>query len=240
MHRLLACTALLCLGAAAPASPSPSPAPAAPKASVAVLYFDDLSNSPELAVLRKGLSQMLIADLVAAGGFTVVERARLQDVLDELKLGQSAKIDPTTANKIGKLIGARYLVVGSYLQLSGNMVLNAQVLEVETAANVHALKVVGKADDFLALEQKIAADFAPFLAKLVPPAPAKTGSLDSPAAKPKAAPSRLAVQTAVKYSKALDALDRKDAVAARAQLEAVVKDQPDFALAAQELAALMR
>lgn len=249
MRRLfLASAALLFLAAAAPAS-SPDPAPRAGpeprKASVAVLYFDNQANDPELKVLRKGLTQMLISDLVSAGGFTVVERERLEEVLDELKLQQSTKFDQATACKIGKMVGASYLVAGTYIQIGSAMNLNARVIELERNVVVRSMQRNGKPEDFGNLEQQIAGDFAPFLAALVPPAPAPaskpTGAADPAAApKPKASPPKLALQTVVKYSKALDAKDRKDLPAARAELEAVVKEQPTFALAAQDLAALMR
>jgi len=57
---------------------------------VSVLYFENRTGSAELDVLRKGLSEMMVTDLVAWDGVTVVERDRLEAVLSELKL-QSTK-----------------------------------------------------------------------------------------------------------------------------------------------------
>src|SRR5262249_33568253 len=73
------------------------------RASVAVLYFDYGGKNEELQALRKGLAQMMITDLAEVSEITVVERTRLNDVLDELKLDRSAKIDPATASRVGKL-----------------------------------------------------------------------------------------------------------------------------------------
>ena len=71
---------------------------------VAVLYFDYTGKDENLAVLKKGLAQMLITDLESrTDACAFVERDRLEDILAELKLGQSNKVDKDTAAKVGKL-----------------------------------------------------------------------------------------------------------------------------------------
>ncbi len=197
---------------------------------VAVLYFDYDGQAEDLRVLRKGLAQMLITDL---GGceLKVVERARLQEVVEELKLGQSGKVDAATAAKVGKLLGARYLVMGGYFELGGQLVVNARAVQTETAAAVGTARARGKPEDFYELEQKLAADLCASLARLPPPPkPAHDSQPDR----------KLPAKAAVRYSKALDAIDRKDTATARRELEAVVKEQPGFALAATDLANLVR
>ncbi|HEY3446138.1 MAG TPA: CsgG/HfaB family protein [Myxococcales bacterium] len=245
---LLLASALLLLGAAAPsAAPAPTPAPTAEPAKnrVAVLYFEYTGKNEDLFVLRKGLAQMLATDLANSGQISVVERMRLQEILDELKLTQSRKFDPSTTARLGKLLGVHYLVMGHFYETKGTFVVQAQTTDAETGEHKGDVYVAGKSDDFLELEQKIATRLIEKISKLVPPAtstPAQTGSSATPpdpSASPKASPQKLAVQTVVKYSKALDALDRKDREAAKKELESVVKEQPDFKLAASELAALM-
>src|SRR5882724_7355772 len=94
---------LLCLLAAAdPARPV-----------ISVLYFDNKSTNADLDVMRKGLADMIVTDLVAWDGVTVVERDRLEAVLAELKLQSSKKLDAATAVKVGKLIGAQYYLTGA-------------------------------------------------------------------------------------------------------------------------------
>lgn len=56
----------------------------------------------------------------------------------------------------------------------------------------------------------------------------------------RAAAAKLPVKTAARYGKALDALDRGDVKAARSGLKAVVKDSPDFDLAAIDLASMAK
>src|SRR5688500_11066917 len=86
---------------------------------ISVLYFDNNTNQHELEVMRKGLADMIVTDLVAWDGVTVVERDRLEAVLTELKLQKTRSFDQATAVKVGKLIGAEYYLTGS-MQLAGD------------------------------------------------------------------------------------------------------------------------
>src|SRR3954462_15487681 len=99
---------------------------------VAILYFDYSGKDPEMGVLKKGLAQMLISDLSGMESVRLVERDRLEEVLAELKLGQTTKIDPQSAAKVGKLLGARYMVLGGYFDLMQTLRADARVVEVET------------------------------------------------------------------------------------------------------------
>ena len=90
---------------------------------VAVLYFDYSGNDPDMAVLKKGLANMLITDLIEVEGLKVVERARLQELLGELKLNKSKTIDRRKAVQIGKMAGALYIIVGHYLTFKNELLI---------------------------------------------------------------------------------------------------------------------
>ncbi|MEM6938147.1 MAG: CsgG/HfaB family protein [Pseudomonadota bacterium] len=59
------------------------------------------------------LSGMLSNELVATKAFSVVERNKLQSAIEEQNLGASGRVSAGTGAKIGKLIGAEYLVMGT-------------------------------------------------------------------------------------------------------------------------------
>jgi TolB-like protein len=82
---------------------------------IAILYFDNQSRRRELDPLKKGLTLMLITDLAKIDSIQVVERARLQALVDELNLGKSGLVDPATAPRVGHLLGAAYLFGGRLL-----------------------------------------------------------------------------------------------------------------------------
>jgi len=61
-----------------------------------------------------------------------VTRNRLKQAMSEVKLGESGLIDPDTAQKIGKLTGADYVVSGECNKVGSEFVLSAGILKVET------------------------------------------------------------------------------------------------------------
>lgn len=215
----------------------PPPAPAAPKKpTVAILYFDDNDQGGELSVLKKGLAQMLITDLVGHPNVSLVERARMQEIFEELKLNETKKVDPATAVKVGKLLGAQYVMIGAYFVLAGQMVISSRLIDVATSDTVSSVRVQGKPDGFFDLEGELSAKLAQVFSTKVPAsaAPAKESAL------PPKRPAKSNVKVALGYSRALDAIDRKDKATAKKELEAVVKEQPDFLLASLDLADLVK
>lgn len=171
---------------------------ATPGTTVAVLYFDYDGTAEDMGFLRKGLNQMLVTDLVGTPGITVVERVRLEEVLSELELNRKNKIDRTSAVRVGKLLGARYLVMGSYFDFKDTLHVAITVVDVETGAVVGGVRDHKAISEFWSLEQLLAARLGTVLrdkaVAAVPPAteraPGPVPRKRSPKpAKPRARPS---------------------------------------------------
>ncbi len=60
----------------------------------------------------------LATQLVKTGKFTVIERQQLDAILAEQNLGQSGAVTAATAAKVGELLGAQILLMGSITQFS--------------------------------------------------------------------------------------------------------------------------
>jgi curli biogenesis system outer membrane secretion channel CsgG len=72
-------------------------------------------NAPSVYVRERqtfaqGMNEMMIAELLKTGRFIVVERKALDDVLAEQQLQHSGAGNPETASKVGRVIGAQYLI----------------------------------------------------------------------------------------------------------------------------------
>jgi curli biogenesis system outer membrane secretion channel CsgG len=63
--------------------------------------------------LGKGMAEMMTTALLDSGKFRVLERQQIQDVVGEQDFGDSGRVDPATAAKIGKILGAQYLLYGT-------------------------------------------------------------------------------------------------------------------------------
>ena len=211
---------------------APSVASAA-KPTVAILYFDYTGKDDQMGMLRKGLAQMLISDLSGNASFEIVERDRLQEILEELKLNQTNQIDKGSANKIGKLLGARYMVLGGYFDLMGSLRVDARVVEVETGKVIKSVGSTSKPEEFLNLQQRLSGELTSVLSTELKSSTAPTKDRPKP-------PKELRVSTARKYSEALDAIDKKDKETAKAKLKEVLKEQPDFSLAQIDLKSLVQ
>jgi TolB-like protein len=129
----------------------------------AVLYFDNQGNE-DLAMLKLGLAQMLIAQFSAEPGVAVLERYRLNEILAELELQKTGAVDPGTAAKIGKLLGVERMVLGGYFELMGRFQLSGRVVEVETGRVLGSASRNGAVSDFAGLLQGLGDDLLPYLA----------------------------------------------------------------------------
>ena len=65
--------------------------------------------------IGKGISDMIVDELVNDGSFRVIERKRLDAILAEQNFSNSERADPSAATvaKLGKVLGVQYLIVGS-------------------------------------------------------------------------------------------------------------------------------
>jgi TolB-like protein len=82
-------------------------------ATVAVFPFLLQADDPQLAPLGRAMAELLTTDLAQTNRLTVLDRLRVQVLLDEIRLGQAGLADPATAARSGRLLGAERIVQGS-------------------------------------------------------------------------------------------------------------------------------
>ena len=122
---------------------------------IAILYFDNSSNNPQLDPLKKGLADMLISDLSNLNMLRVVEREKLEEVMAELKLSSSKDFDAGTRQKLGKLLGAETILFGSYFEMIGQFRMDARIVKTETGEILKSEGVSGATADFMKLEKQL-------------------------------------------------------------------------------------
>lgn len=120
---------------------------------IAVLEFENNSGKPDLEHLKKGIRDMITTDITQVNDITVVERARIDQVFKEINLSKSEYFDKDNSVKIGKLIGASYLLTGAYLLDNNTMRIDVRFVNVNSGMVVYAEKVQGQRDDFFDLEK---------------------------------------------------------------------------------------
>lgn len=205
------------------------PAPVcAQQIAIAVAPFSDASGRPDSDALGKGLADMLITDLSAATEFKLVERERLAELIAEMKLAKRGLVDKKTAQKLGKLVGAELLVMGTMTAVAPNLRLDARLVAVESGEIMAAAQATGLLTNFFAVESQLAsALLKKFGVALTPLLRMKVGR----------SPTRnLAAIRA--YSRGLDATDSGDKAGARKAFSEALAADPAFAQAQARLKAV--
>ncbi|HUY13818.1 MAG TPA: CsgG/HfaB family protein [Terriglobia bacterium] len=100
-----------------------SPAFAQQKKRVAVMNFDYGTVQSYVASIfgadqdvGKGISDLLVDRLVKGGTYSVIERSALDKILAEQNFSNSDRADPSSAAKIGKILGVDAIIIGSITQ----------------------------------------------------------------------------------------------------------------------------
>ena len=96
---------------------------------VGVLDFQRNSSDESLETYRRGLTDMFITELQNIPELQVVERRRLDAVMNELGVAEHDKIDPV---KTGRLMGAQTLFYGGFTAFGNMMRMDARLVRVET------------------------------------------------------------------------------------------------------------
>lgn len=123
-------------------------------AAVAVIPFESGSN--------KAIGEAVANEIVSAvtsKGVTVVERGRLNSILEEMSLQQTGLMNSDTVSEVGKGLGAKYLIVGSTKEFkkphysNKGLKVQARLVSVETGRILASSTVEVEKDD-ITLEYK--------------------------------------------------------------------------------------
>ena len=116
-----------------------------------VIAVWDVENLNPVSEQSPQLGEFLAARVMQTfkdtGRYTVVERQRLQVVLEELALGSAGLADEASRLQLGRLLGARYMVFGGYFVVEQTMRLDLRLVNVETGAVVRAAKQMRQSAD---------------------------------------------------------------------------------------------
>ena len=126
---------------------------------VAVLPLKFSGADSALQPLERGFADLLITDLSRSATLTIVERDRMQALADEIRLSQSASVDPAASVRGGRLLRAGRVVQGSISQLSNrSLQVDAAVIDVPTTQAVSAIRHDDQIEQLFAIEKKVAFD----------------------------------------------------------------------------------
>jgi TolB-like protein len=200
------------------------------KNTVAVLYFQNKTNQSDLDPLQKGLTLMLITDLSKVGGLQVIERVRLQALIEEMGLGTTGLVAPGAAPRVGKLLGAQWIVGGEILKGPADQLnLQSNPLEVPTQKILGQLMTGGQLEELFRMEKDLLFDIVKLLKIDIKP-------IENELRKP--CSTNLSALMAL--FRAIDASDQKNYESAAEFYEKALKEDPAICIAKEALKELER
>ncbi len=125
---------------------------------VMILPFRNLTRAEADNWLGESFSESLLMGLGRVRSLKLVERAELAQVIKEQAFMQSLMADPDNAPRIGKLVGADFMITGSYQKIGERIQVNLRLVQVETG-EIEAgtlTQVQGDIDHLFELQQNLA------------------------------------------------------------------------------------
>ena len=129
--------------------------PARAQRTVAVLPLEQGAGSEEYAGLGSALAGMLVSDLSRVETLQLVERSRLDALMQEMELAGTGFLDPETAQELGHGVGAELLVAGGYSVVTETFLMDARIVEVQSGSVLKAVDVQGTVEDFVTVEKDL-------------------------------------------------------------------------------------
>ena len=119
-RRLLSIVALFLAVAAAASIPSSAQGAPPRRPRIAVMDFDYATVQSSTSAIfgtnvdvGKGIADLLVTGLVKDGSYSIIERKALDKIMTEQNFSNSNRADPSSAAKLGKLLGVDAILVGS-------------------------------------------------------------------------------------------------------------------------------
>jgi TolA-binding protein len=192
-------------------------------ATVAVLPVT-IAGDSSLQPLSRGLAELLTTDLALVRSLRLLERVQIGALLDELKIGQSGRADPSTATRVGRMLRAERMVQGvASIAHNGPVRMSATVVRGDGAVRSGA-QANGTFKQLLDLEKQLVFGLATELGIQLTQAERQRILRQGPR--------NLAAFLA--YSEGLEAMDRGDYRAAATAFAAAVRADPSFQAAQQQ------
>lgn len=111
---------------------------------IAVLPFNNGGSygkdKEDFAALQQGIPAMLTTELSLNPAARLVDRDQISRILDEQKLAKDGSVDAATAAKVGKLVGAKYMIMGTFTDFYGKFRIDARIVSVETSEIIKVVR----------------------------------------------------------------------------------------------------
>lgn len=200
--------------------------------SVAVLPFRYVGTDEELRPLGRGLTHLIISDLAKVGRLTLLERERVQAIVDELALAANGFTTAEGGLRPGRILGAAHVVQGVVRDIDegGRVQVEANVVHVADGRVGAREEGADRLQRLFDLEKQLVFGLLDQMG--IVPTPAERRAIgERPTAD---------LQAFLSFSRGLEAEDRGDFSAARRWFDAAATRDATFGVARARTAEVQR
>lgn len=181
-------------------------------------------DAQDISNLGAGLAMMLTTEMLRNPRVDMVERDQIRDLIGEQGLTLSGMVDPSTAIEVGQLVGANYMLFGTYTDVMAQLRVDVRVVDVQSGRLIRAREVTKKREEVFQIVTQLAEDLFEDL-ELSPP---------------EKLPERkeIPARAVILFSQAVGREDRGDIDGAKAKYQEALEVFPDYEEARARLARL--
>lgn len=150
LTRLLACVVTGAL-----AWPSIASAQVPSGAPIVVIPFDNPTREPRLTWMREGAA-ILLSELLAAGGDTVVDREERLHAFDRLQLPVGATLSRASTVKVGQAVTASFVVSGTIAMRDDQLIARARAVRLDSGRLLPEVEAAGPLADLFSVFGRLA------------------------------------------------------------------------------------
>lgn len=187
---------------------------------IAVFPFRYRGANEELRPLERGLSHLIVTDLSKVSQLRLLERERVQALIDEMKLADSGRVEPATGARSGRLLRAARVVQGSLQDQpqQDRLRLDANVVDATSSTVTATGAATDRLQQLFEVEKLVVFQLLDRMRINLTPAERRAIS-ERPTAD---------LQAFLAFSRGLEAEDRGDFAGAAEQFNAAVARDPNF------------
>ena len=180
--------------------------------------------------LSSGVPELILIELARNPSIRTVESPRLHRVLASQKLDQSGRIDDETTSRIGRILGAQWMIRGNFTgDGHGTIRIAAYMVDVATGEVEHTANAEGKQANLASLIGQISEHLGRDM---------HLAELPKDSKRAHEATQKATYQTTLLFAKAIEARDAGRVQQAITLLQQLVADEPEYEPAQNELTRL--
>lgn len=108
---------------------------------IAILDFEDVTQSAKNAGYGEAISSMLSTAFVKYRKFTIVERNKINQLVQEQKMELTGLTETSEIEKIGKLLNTDVIILGTVSKLGNLIVIDARLVNVATGEMIFSERI---------------------------------------------------------------------------------------------------